>query len=54
VMLLIEGAMSLMLVHGDRRYANAAAKAAREIACGEGPNRRQRARRRTRIVIADT
>jgi AcrR family transcriptional regulator len=53
VMLLIEGAMSLMLVHGDRRYANAAAKTAREIVCGGGPKRRQCARRRTRIVIAD-
>ena len=29
VMLLTEGAMALMLIHGDRRYATAAAKAAR-------------------------
>ena len=31
VMLLMEGAMALMLIHGDRRYATAAAKAARML-----------------------
>ena len=31
VMLLTEGAMALMLIHGDRRYATAAAKAARTL-----------------------
>jgi AcrR family transcriptional regulator len=31
VMLLMEGAMALMLIHGDRRYATAAAKAARTL-----------------------
>jgi hypothetical protein len=31
VMLLTEGAMALMLIHGDRRYATAAANAARTL-----------------------
>jgi AcrR family transcriptional regulator len=31
VMLLMEGAMALMLIHGDRRYIEAAAKAAKRL-----------------------
>ena len=31
VMLLMEGAMALMLIHGDRRYIDAAARAARRL-----------------------
>jgi hypothetical protein len=31
IWLLAEGAISLMLVHGDRRYAAAAAQAARKL-----------------------
>jgi AcrR family transcriptional regulator len=31
VMLLMEGAMILMLIHGDRNYANAAARAAKSL-----------------------
>ena len=32
IMLLMEGAMALMLIHGDRSYATAAARAARTLA----------------------
>jgi AcrR family transcriptional regulator len=35
VMVLLEGAMALMLIHGDRRYADDAAKAARELIARE-------------------
>jgi AcrR family transcriptional regulator len=38
VMLLTEGAMALMLIHGDRRYATAAANAARTLV-GRGARR---------------
>jgi len=31
LMLLVEGAMTLMLIHGDRSYADAAAEAARRL-----------------------
>jgi AcrR family transcriptional regulator len=31
IMLLMEGAMALMLIHGDRGYANAAARAAKRL-----------------------
>lgn len=31
IMLLMEGAMALMLIHGDRQYANAAARAALQL-----------------------
>jgi hypothetical protein len=31
IMLLTEGAMALMLIHGNRDYARAAAKAAKEL-----------------------
>ena len=34
MMLLIEGAMALILVHGDRRYAKAAAAAAKQLVTG--------------------
>src|SRR5262245_9753128 len=34
MMLLIEGAMALILVHGDRRYAHDAATAAKRLAAG--------------------
>ena len=34
VWLLSEGAISLMLVHGDRRYAATAAEAARKLVLG--------------------
>jgi hypothetical protein len=30
-MLLMEGAMALMLIHGDRSYIDAAARAARQL-----------------------
>jgi hypothetical protein len=31
IMLLTEGAMALMLIHGDRRYIEAAARAAKQL-----------------------
>ena len=34
VMLLTEGAMALMLIHGDRRYAETAAQAAKRLVAG--------------------
>jgi hypothetical protein len=31
IMLLMEGAMALMLIHGDHRYIDAAARAAKQL-----------------------
>jgi AcrR family transcriptional regulator len=41
IMLLMEGAMALMLIHGDRSYAKAAAAAAKALV-GRAPRRRAR------------
>ena len=43
IWLLSEGAISLILVHGDRRYAAAAAVAARKLLHGQVGGRRKRA-----------
>jgi len=39
VMLLMEGAMAMILIHGDRNYANAAARAAKTLVSGHLPRR---------------
>ena len=41
IWLLSEGAISLMLVHGDRKYAGAAAAAAKRLLALPGPRRRR-------------
>jgi AcrR family transcriptional regulator len=41
VWLLSEGAISLMLVHGDRKYAAVAAAAAKRLLASPGPSRRR-------------
>jgi AcrR family transcriptional regulator len=42
VLLLVEGATSLMLIHGDRRYAQAAAEAAKRLVRDEGESSKHR------------
>jgi AcrR family transcriptional regulator len=42
IMLLMEGAMVLMLIHGDPRYIDAAARAAKRIAARRGPSSARR------------
>jgi AcrR family transcriptional regulator len=37
VVLLLEGATALILIHGDRSYAEAAARAAKQLAAASGP-----------------
>ena len=49
VMLLMEGAMAMILIHGDRNYANTAARAAKTLVSGNPPRRTslRRSRRAT-------
>jgi hypothetical protein len=41
IMLLIEGCLSLVLIHGDTRYADAAAAAARQLVNASAPTTRR-------------
>jgi len=50
VMLLMEGAMAMILIHGDRNYADAAARAAKELVSGN--LRRRTSPRRPRKATA--
>ena len=50
VMLLMEGAMAMILIHGDRNYASAAARAAKTLVSGNPP--RQTSLRRLRRATA--
>jgi len=49
IVLLLEGSTALMLIHGDRRYARAAAEAAKTLAGTHAPPRRLAARERSSV-----
>jgi len=48
IVLLLEGSTTLMLIHGDRRYARAAADAAKTLAAARAASGEPRSRRTSR------